>query len=55
MLEESSGMRPTNYSRLYTKLMKKDSLGRMHVAVDMTSMSTFTLEQELTFVEKNHL
>ena len=46
-------MRQTNFKKQYTKLMKRDSLERMHVAVGTILMYMFTQELGHIFVERN--
>jgi hypothetical protein len=48
-------MSKSSYSVLSTRLTERDSLGRMHAVVDMTSMFMFKLVLVLTFAEKNQL
>ena len=48
-------MSKSNYKEPFMKHTKKDSLVRTAAEVDSTSMFTFTLELELTFVEKSLL
>lgn len=48
-------MRPTNYSKQFMKLMRKDSLVRMHVEVVMTSMCMYMVVLVHISVVKNQL
>jgi hypothetical protein len=48
-------MRDYNSNRLLRKLMRKDSLERTLVVVDMISMFMLLVELELTFVVKSLL
>jgi len=45
-------MRDFNWNKLFKKLIRRDSLVKMHAAVATTSMSMSMVVQELTYVAR---